>query len=232
MVTNNLLILYFVENYMMFINFNELNRFAHKYLYTATSKRLALIGLCHSLYHIFNWFFDFVLYVYVVYTWGMLVGGGIMIVLSLILCAVSLYIYECMQVDWVGSGAMREWQSQHPRTLSGRLFHHIKSSPIAVFMFLCVLTDAFIITAYFRHGRFDGLTAKDWRLFFFSNFICNVYWICVSVLLGNGAANLWQWLILHTDYYGNRWLFEHVLVLLYRIQTLWEQLLAQANSFL
>lgn len=222
-----------MNNDVMFINsnlFSSISQFDPRQKFTSTYHKVTFIGLCHTVYHIFNWFFDFVLYVYVVYNWGPVLGGGIMIFLSLILCAFSLYLYERMQIDWIGSGAMLEWQSQNPTTLLGKLFRLIKTSPLAVFVFLVVFTDAFIITAYFRHGRFDGLAGKDWKLFFFSNFICNVYWIGVSTILGNGSVSLWQWLILHADF-GNGWLFEHVIATLYQLQTQWECLLDYVNVF-
>lgn len=161
-------------------------------------KRFTIIGLGHLLYAAFNWVFDHVIYVYAVFTWGMLMGGGLMTLFSLIQCALTLYVYEKMQIDWVGSGALQAWNSQQPSNFSGRLFRCISKKPKAVFVFLCVVSDPFITTAYFRKGRFDGLTAQDWHTFIKSVVVSNGYWICVSALLGNGAFTLWQWACLNT----------------------------------
>ncbi|MEQ1635966.1 MAG: hypothetical protein ABL903_04690 [Methylococcales bacterium] len=161
-----------------------------------TNNRFTAIGLGHLLYAGFNWVFDHVIYVYVVYTWGMLIGGGLMTLGSLIQCAFTLRFYEKMQIDWVGAGALHTWYKQQSTSFSGRLYGRIKDNQKAVFLLLCVFSDPFITTAYFREGRFNGLTSLDWRIFFCSVFVSNFYWICVSVLVGNGIAGLWHFYLL------------------------------------
>ncbi len=162
-------------------------------------KRFTIIGLGHLLYAAFNWVFDHVIYVYVVFTWGMLMGGGLMTLLSLLQCALTLHLYEKMQIDWVGAGALQHWNNQEPSSLVSRVFRRISKKPKAVFVFLCVVSDPFITTAYFRNGRFDGLTAQDWQTFIKSVMVSNGYWICFSALLGNGIVTVWQWLCIHTS---------------------------------
>lgn len=165
--------------------------------------RLTLIGLGHLLYAGFNWLFDHVLYVYSVFTWGMLLGGGLMTLFSLTQCAITLHWYEKMQIDWVGAGALNNWDAQQSTSLLSRLYRRITDKKQAVFVFLCIVSDPFITTAYFRQGRFDGLTRHDWRIFFCSVLVSNGYWICVSALLGTGIANLWQWLSTYKPYFLN-----------------------------
>lgn len=154
-----------------------------------------------------------------------------MMMLSFLLCASTLAVYEKMQIDFMGVGALHEWHTKKTKTLSGRLFRHINKNKAAVFIFLSAFTDPFIITAYFRQGHFNGLTKRDWSFFFLSALICNLYWIGVSALLGHGTANLWQWIILHADY-GNGWLFEHTIVMLDRLQTAWNSVLAHVDPYL
>ncbi|NOT85759.1 MAG: hypothetical protein HOP02_13495 [Methylococcaceae bacterium] len=215
----------------MFVNltlFNNFSRLAPNLLYPASNNRLTMIGLCHLLYAGFNWVFDYVLYVYVVYTWGMLLGGSVMTLISLIQCALTLKLYEKMRIDWVGAGAMLEWQSQQPTSFSGRLFHRISKKPKAAFIFLCIFTDPFIITAYFRQGRFDGLTKHDWQLFIYSGIVSNTYWICVSAILGNGIVTLWQWSLLHTNF-SNDWLLTHSTAIANHSHTVWQWLLIHTH---
>ncbi|WP_394754472.1 hypothetical protein [Crenothrix sp.] len=107
-------------------------------------------------------------------------------------------LYEKMQIDWVGAGALHNWDNREPSSLSGRLFRRISKKPKAVFVFLCVFCDPFITTAYFRKGRFDGLTAQDWQIFIKSVMVSNSYWICISALLGNGIVTAWEWACIHT----------------------------------
>ena len=44
--------------------------------------------------------------------------------------------------------------------------------------------DAFITTAYMRHGshQFNGLTKRDWKIFGLSLFISNLYWTLASFM--------------------------------------------------
>lgn len=162
-------------------------------------KRFASIGLGHLLYAAFNWVLDHVIYVYAVFTWGIVLGGGVMALFSLIQCALTLRFYEKMQIDWVGAGVLNVFLAKQPNSLLGRLFCRISKKQKAVFIFLCVFSDPFITTAYFRKGRFNGLTAQDWRIFLYSVLVSNGYWICVCALLGNGIASLWQWLSMRID---------------------------------
>ena len=53
------------------------------------------IGAGHTIYATFNWFFDQVLYVYVIYRLGLVTGCVVMTFLSLIQCGATLVIYEC-----------------------------------------------------------------------------------------------------------------------------------------
>lgn len=69
-------------------------------------RRIAEIGIGHAIYASFNFFFDQILYVYVVYRLGLFVGGSIMTALSLVQCAITLIIYERMGIDWVGVGSL------------------------------------------------------------------------------------------------------------------------------
>ncbi|SJM95854.1 conserved membrane hypothetical protein [Crenothrix polyspora] len=157
-------------------------------------KRFTIIGLGHLLYAAFNWVFDHVIYVYAVFTWGMLMGGGLMTLLSLIQCALTLQLYEKMQIDWIGGGTLHNFTAQQPTNLTGRLLCRISKQPKAVFLFLCVISDPFITTAYFRKGRFNGITTQDWQVFICSVIVSNGYWICISAFFGNLIAMLWHWL--------------------------------------
>lgn len=215
----------------MFTNSNLINHINSFIPRQNTAATLTFIGCCHLLYHVSHWFFDYVLYIYVVYNWGMLLGGGIMMALSFLLCAITLSVYERMQIDFMGIGALQEWQTKNAKTLSGRLFSHINKNKTAVFIFLCVFGDPFILTAYFKQGRFNGLIFQDWLLLVLSALCCNLYWIAATAFLSHGTMNLWQWIILHADY-GNGWLFEHTIVMLDRLQTLWDQVLVHVDLYL
>ena len=156
-------------------------------------RRLAQIGTGHALYTSFNWFFDNILYVYVVYTLGMLKGGAIMMAASFAQCALTLIVYQRMRIDWVGTGLLAEIRTKSDRTrLERALVWAADRHPVVIFTLLCVFQDPFITTAWFRQGRFGRLNRRDWGVFTAAVVASNVYWIFLASLIGQAIAALWQ----------------------------------------
>jgi len=158
-------------------------------------RRLAQIGIGHSLYAAFCWLFDHVLYVYVVYTLGKLLGGAIMTAASLLICIATLVIYERMKIDWVGAGLLNEMAAKQRRSPVDRLLiWATRQNNVVVFLILCALSDPFITTAYLRGGAFDGLRKRDWQIFCASVLVSNLYWIFVADLIGHAIVAIWTWM--------------------------------------
>ncbi len=158
-------------------------------------QRIAQIGLGHLLYASFNFVFDEIIYVYVVYRFGLLVGGGIMTTFSLVQCALTLLAYERMRIDWVGAGSMaRLASSRNPSWWQRIIRWAMRRGKVAIFIALCIFQDPFITTAYFRQGRFDGLNGQDWRIFFGSVFVSNFYWTLRSGVAAVILVSAWRWL--------------------------------------
>ncbi len=158
-------------------------------------RRIAQVGAGHGLYATFNWGFDNVLYVYVVYTFGILKGGVCMLLLSCLQCAATLLVYQRMGIDWVGAGLLAELRRKERRSrLQNLIVRASARSEALIFVLLCVFQDPFITTAYFKQGQFGALTVRDWRIFFGSVFVANLYWIFVAALIGQAVAVAWRWL--------------------------------------
>lgn len=158
-----------------------------------TSRRVAEIGVGWSLYTLVSWLFDHVLYVYVVYRLGILVGGAVMTTLSLFACLAALVVYERMRIDWLGVGIIDGLlndpnPSWYRRLISGAA----RYGAISTFIALCVYQDPFVTTAYFRRGRFDGLRLRDWRIFFASVVVSNGYWTVRSRAVAGIFVAVWQ----------------------------------------
>lgn len=157
-------------------------------------RRFLEIGAGHAIYATFNFFFDQVLYVYVVYRFGLLIGGAGMTLLSLVSCLVTLLVYERMQIDWVGSSLL-EWIEHHPNPAWWQrvIVWATRHGAAVIFLVLCVFQDPFITTAYFRRGKFDGLDRRDWQIFVASVFISNVYWTLRSGVVVAVLAAVLKW---------------------------------------
>lgn len=157
--------------------------------------RLAHIGLGHLVYATVNWFFDNVLYIFVVYQFGLLVGGAIMTTVSLVLSAATLLVYEKMRIDWVGVGSLARLTSvPNPSWWQRIVRWAMRRGNVAIFIALCIFQDPFITTAYFRQGRFDGLDGRDWRIFFGSVFLSNLYWTLRSGLAAAILVSALRWI--------------------------------------
>jgi hypothetical protein len=162
--------------------------------FSRNHRRIAEIGTGHILYAIFNWFFDDVLYVYAIYRLGLVSGGAFMTTLSLIQCAATLLLYERMRIDWVGgSSIIRLAGIPEPRWRQRLMVWATERGAAVVFVLLCIFQDPFITTAYFRGGRFDGLRARDWRIFLSSVLLSNFYWTLRSGVLAALLVSAWRW---------------------------------------
>lgn len=156
-------------------------------------QRLARIGTGHTLYAGFNWVFDNVLYVWVVYTLGMVKGGALMTAASFAQCALTLVVYQRMRIDWVGTGLLAEIRLKRERTrLERALVWASERHPAVIFTLLCVFQDPFITAAWFKQGSFERLTRRDWAIFLAAVVVANLYWIFVASLIGQAVAALWQ----------------------------------------
>jgi hypothetical protein len=146
--------------------------------------QIARIGVGHLSYATFNFFFDQVLYVFMVYRLGVLLGGALMTTASLLGCAATLLVYQRMGIDWVGSGALHSLVSKEKPSLIERLLlWAIRKGKVAIFFALCLYQDPFITTAYFIKGRFGILETRDWQIFFGSVLVSNGYWTLRSGLV-------------------------------------------------
>lgn len=153
----------------------------------------AIVGSGHLLYGLFNHAFDYVLYPYAVYTLGVLTGGLLMTLLSLLQCAATLLVYERMRIDWVGGGLIDTYAQSASGSLLSRALGWLHGRQRwLTFAVLCAITDPFIVTAFFRRGRFGRLGRRDWQLFFASVLLCNLYWIFIADFIAHGAVAVWQ----------------------------------------
>jgi hypothetical protein len=131
--------------------------------------------------------FDYALYPFVIYKLGILKGGLIMTLLAAISNILCLKFYDWSKRDWLGIEAIK-----------GMLK---KSDPVA-FLFLSVKEDAFITMVYMRHGshQYNGMSARDWRIFLGSVAISNIYWT-LAAYMGLSLVE-WMWRIFRGNLSG------------------------------
>lgn len=123
------------------------------------------------------WSFDFFLYPFVIYKFGILHGGVVMTFLSFIICILTLKLYDWSKRDWLGIETIKEVKNYDGNKKIGRFTSWLmqKSDPV-VFLFLSIKFDPFITIAYMRHAKFTGMNRRDWKIFLGSLIIGNAYW--------------------------------------------------------
>jgi hypothetical protein len=130
-----------------------------------------------------NFGFDYLLYPFIVYRFGILKGGMVMTLLSFISCLLLVWYYDKSKRDWFGIEAIKKLKEYEGGHKVGRLTAWMlkKSDPV-VFIFLSLHYDPFITMAYLRHGAFNGMNKRDWRIFNGSLLFSNLYWTMACYL--------------------------------------------------
>jgi hypothetical protein len=138
-----------------------------------------------SVYSTFSWLFDYPLFGSVIWYFGPLKGGIIMLVLSLVVDLCSIRLYDWSKKDWLALEFIRSHRLYSGGNVARRLVHWILTKtpvPIQV-IFLSLKFNAFIVTALLREQQssFNGLTRKDREIFALSFISAQLYWsLCIS----------------------------------------------------
>jgi hypothetical protein len=158
---------------------------------------LKILAIGHIVFNSLDYGFDYVLYPYVIYKFGYQAGFVIMGLLSAALCLGISWIYDLLKKDWLGIEAVKEiveeffaelkqeaeisWRRRGKKILSW-VFHRNK---IGQFLFLSLHFDPLITTIYMREGahQYNGFKARDWKIFWGSVIVSNLWWSSFSVVV-------------------------------------------------
>lgn len=148
-----------------------------------------------------TWCFDFLLYPFVIARSGIIYGGFIMTFLSFIICYLSILFYDGTKKDWLGIETIKSVEEFQPKKLPSfflyryatQIFNLIgftlaflmKKSDLLLMIVLSIKFDPFITVLHIRHGshQYNGLSARDWKVFLISLLIGNIYWT-LAVYMG------------------------------------------------
>jgi len=131
-------------------------------------------------WNVTDYAFDYVLYPFVVWRLGPMVGGGIMALASLVFCLVLLRIYDRLQRDWLGIEFVKNLRHYDGKSSwrKGLAWLLARGDGVA-FVVLSAKYDPFITTAYMRNGAFTKMNRRDWTIFLGSWLLANLIWIAV-----------------------------------------------------
>lgn len=177
--------------------------------------RISTVALTHLVLTLLDWPFDNILYPTVLLWQGPYIGAAIMMALALIVNLALLLIYVRIGEDWLGVNGVEYLKERghvwvdrlyaRPRSVVGFVVKGLAYVPSRVYLIalwalrkndgtafvaLSIFEDAFRTTAFLRHGRTDPMSKGDWRIFWGSVVVSNLYWsFRWSVIIG--LAKIW-----------------------------------------
>ncbi|NQV88008.1 MAG: hypothetical protein HQ402_00440 [Parcubacteria group bacterium] len=154
--------------------------------------RIGIIGVGLLANQLMVWGIDFFVDPLALYYGGLVWGSVAVMLISLVLCYLTILFYDWSKQDWLGIETLKLLKESK----GGRMRRIIawvltKSDPIAMIL-LSIKFDPFIVTVYMRKGSYNGLSRRDWKIFLGSVFVGNLWWVFVLFTGMNAISWLWN----------------------------------------
>jgi hypothetical protein len=167
----------------------------------AVLKRIGTLGIGIMADRILCHVFNYLLYPFVIWRFGILSGGLVMTTISFLVCYGSIRLYDWTETDWLAietiKAAVEDAKgyrgTNFPREFIASM---LKRSDTVVFLLLSLKFDPFYTVLYMRHGanQYSGLSKRDWKIFLSSVFVSNVYWWLPAYVLAYTGVSIWDFL--------------------------------------
>ena len=161
-------------------------------------ERIGLMAIGHTFKQVEIFIFDLLLYPAAIALFGTVIGGLIMTVLSAVVCYLYILFYDWAKKDWLGLELLKEIRDGKEK--QGRIVRFVqriirKGNGIA-FLILSCYEDAFATTVYLRQGAeaYNGLSSRDWKIFWASVLVGNLWWTVIMTLVVEGVRLIISWL--------------------------------------
>lgn len=145
--------------------------------------RILAIGWRLFAYEVFNYLFNYPLYIWAMGALGVVNGWLLMATLSLLSCAYLFWRYDRDGVDWLFANAAKEWEAGATEAtgwFSKMLVRISKSKTgltgIGTFIVASINLDPLIVAVHYRDSHFGGVKSYDWFLLSASVVIANLWW--------------------------------------------------------
>ena len=158
-------------------------------------RRLGELVLGHTVNTLVSGYaFDYILYPFVIWKLGLFLGSGVMALLSLVACLLTLWFYDWSKRDWLGIEAVKQLRDGEAKKPWRRvLAWALARSDVPACVVLSVWSDPFITTACLRRGAFTDMTRRDWWIFSASWLISNGWWALACFGGIEAVSRVWQW---------------------------------------
>lgn len=148
----------------------------------AKKEKIGILGASWTFDRIYNWFFEYIVCPIIIGYFGLLIGGGIMILVSVVLSVAALIIYDRLKIDWLGIEAIKSLRDENQTNRWAKLTGwFMKKGDIVALIGLSIVSEPVKVTLYLRHGsgKFNGFSKRDKLIFFTSLIISNVSWVLI-----------------------------------------------------
>ena len=144
------------------------------------SRRTYELTAGFAAWKIYDYFFDYALYPFVIWKLGPWRGGPLMASLSLFSCLLLLMAYDRLRRDWIGLEfvkSLRHYQGR--KGWRKGLAWLITRGDWVAFLVLASKFGPFITTVYLRRGAYCGMAGRDACVFLVSWLLGNILWTFV-----------------------------------------------------
>ncbi len=161
-------------------------------------ERIGIMAVGHTFKQVEEFVFDYTLYPLVIAFWGAMIGGLVMTAFSALVCYLYILFYDWAKKDWLGLELLKEVRDggeKHGR-IASFMQRLARNGDWYAFFALSIYTDPFVTTVYLRQGagQYNGLSARDWKIFWASVLVANLWWTVVVTFAVAGARYILNWL--------------------------------------
>ena len=124
--------------------------------------------------------FDYLLYPAALIALGYLWGGIVMTIASVFLNLLVIRAYDWAKRDFLLLETLKQLRTSASTHWGKRLLAKALSrGDVVAFFVLSWFEDPIVVTLYLRKGfaKFDGLSRRDWAIFWASTLVSNLLWI-------------------------------------------------------
>lgn len=160
-------------------------------------ERIGIMAVGHTFKQAEEFVFDYTFYPLMIAWLGTMIGGAVMMAFSALISWVYIRFYDWAKKDWLGLELLKEFRDgEEKRGYVARLVQRVarKSGWLAFLAMSCSM-DPFMTTVYMRRGadEYNGLSSRDWKIFWGSVFVSNLWWTLLVSLVIEGIRFVLQW---------------------------------------
>ncbi len=141
-------------------------------------QRIGILALGLTVNEVMVYGYDFVIYPYLIVTYGLFLGWTYAVIGSIVLCLGTLWFYDVTKQDWLGIETIKLVRDGEAKGRIRKFFQDLANKgDTLTFFFLSLRYDPFITTVYMRRGSGNHvMSARDWKIFWAGIVVSNAWW--------------------------------------------------------